>query len=142
MDVDDREPIIEWELLQDQQAEDARFTLAVRVRNPHIDLVFGNLVVELSVKRKSERAEDEEIVLISPKSRLAFGDLHFAQSWETREVTLQGAGSNRERLLVYVIATWTVWTVGFSSEKRTMTTDFTALASTQPDPGTITDYET
>ncbi len=81
---DDREPMIEWELLQDRQTEDARFSLVIRVRNPHVDLVFGNLAVELSVRHKADGAADEEVIALTPAPRLEFGDVRFDQAWETR----------------------------------------------------------
>jgi hypothetical protein len=127
--MDDREPLIEWEILQDQQTEHARLMLAIRVRNPHVDLVFGNLAVELSVRHKADGAADEEIIALTPTSRLEFGDVHFGQAWETRELSLQGSALQQERLLVYIIATWTVWPVGFSAAKRTISTSFASSES-------------
>ena len=106
--ADDREPIIEWEVLQDQSAANARFSLVIRVRNPHVDLVFRNLAVELTVRRGSAGAAAEEIGALSPATRLEFGDMQFVQHWETRDVALQGAGLDQANLLVTIIATWTV----------------------------------
>ena len=115
--ADDREPLIEWEVVPEQPSTEAGVRLAVRVRNPHIDLVFGNLALELTVRRRAEGAADEESIALSP-ARLEFGDVTFSQHWATREVVLQATGLQQATLLVYLIASWTVWPVGFPSARR------------------------
>ena len=59
------------------------------MRNPHVDLVFGDLTVELEVRQSSDGAADEENVALAPAARLGFGEVQFAQGWQTRALWRQ-----------------------------------------------------
>ena len=111
VDADDREPVIKWQLLKGGETEDEGWLLAVKVRNPHVDLVFANLIIELAVALQSESGEEESQISLEPSTRLEFGNVGFSQRWITREVRLVGAGLKQDVILVSYTATWLVRTV-------------------------------